>query len=390
MGWLGMAMPRFFAVVVALAAVSSTASASECTMAQMLKSADSVIEPCTQLLANKKLSDAQRADALLIRGRGYHRTKRVELAAQDYEAGAKLAPKNMEIWLSWANAELRLGNGQSYVQKTERAAKLEPNSPRVLRASGAMYENLDNLAGALELYSKALSIDPTEAYALYMRSDLYRMQRKYAEAIADADALVALPDAAINRDGFLDEHGDVRDFRTMALIHRGKLFEETGQTDRAAKDFDAAATIGRSAPALVARAYFLMEKNDASPEALADLEEATRTEPKNASAQFALGMWLTHSKKFDRAFDAFDRAVAARPDFASALRMRARMHRAFERTDEAIEDFIAAIEADPGIVEQSMHALRYAGYWTSPNPPTSFTPGFQDAIRACMLDVTCN
>lgn len=133
-----------------------------------------------------------------------------------------------------------------------------------------------------------------------------------------------------------------------------------------------------------------MAKNDASPEALADLEEATRTEPRNASAQFALGMSLTHSKKFDRAFEAFDRAVAARPGFAIALKMRARMHRAFERTDEAVEDFIAAIEADPGIVEQSLPALRYAGDWTSAKPPTGFTPEFTDAIRACMLDITCN
>jgi tetratricopeptide (TPR) repeat protein len=101
-------------------------------------------------------------------------------------------------------------------------------------------------------------------------------------------------------------------------------------------------------------------------------------------------MALTHAKKFESAFKAFDQAIAARPEFASALRMRARMHREFGRTEKAVEDFIAAIEADSDIVAQSMPALRYAGYWTSAKDPTSFTPEFQDAIRACMLDVTCN
>ena len=72
---------------------------------------------------------------------------------------------------------------------------------------------------------------------------------------------------------------------------------------------------------------------------------------------------------------------AMRPGFAIALKMRARMHRAFERTDQAVEDFFAAIEADPGIVEQSLPALRYAGYWTSAKSPTDFTPEFKDAIH---------
>ena len=352
--------------------------------------ASSVIDPCTALLKGPGLSKERRADALLIRGRGYHRSKRLELAAQDYAAASELTPKNVEIWMSWSNVHLRLGPDQGYVDKVERAAKLEPNNARVLRTLGALYWNLGNRNGAIELYGKALRADPNEAYTRIFRSRAYSAMGKHAEAIADADALLALPPAALNRDGYLDQHGDVRDFTVAALIHRGELFQTVGQMDRAAKDFDAAVNAGRSAPALVARAYFRMETNDASPEALADLEEATRTEPANASAQFALGMSLTHSKMFDRAFTAFDHAVAARPGFSVALKMRARMHRHFQRTDEAVEDFVAAIEADPRVVTTSLPALRHAGYWTSAQAPTSFTPEFQDAIRACMLDTTCN
>ena len=32
----------------------------------------------------------------------------------------------------------------------------------------------------------------------------------------------------------------------------------------------------------------------------------------------------------------------------------------------------------------------WAGYWTSRQTPTELTPELKDAIRACMLDTTCN
>jgi tetratricopeptide (TPR) repeat protein len=118
----------------------------------------------------------RRAEALLIRGRGYHRSKRLEVAGRDYAAAVKLAPNDVEIWLSWSNVELRRRDGEGYVQKVERAAKLEPNKPRVIRSVGAMYWNLGNWDGAIKLYSKALEIDPTEAYARYLRSSAYRAQ----------------------------------------------------------------------------------------------------------------------------------------------------------------------------------------------------------------------
>jgi hypothetical protein len=51
---------------------------------------------------------------------------------------------------------------------------------------------------------------------------------------------------------------------------------------------------------------------------------------------------------------------------------------------------MAAVEADPWILAQSMPALRHAGFWTSAQDPDSVTPDVQDAIRACMIDTTCN
>ena len=360
-------------------------------MIRQLASPNSVIEPCTNLLNDPALTNAQRAEALLIRGRGFHRTKRLEQAAADYQAAAALAPDNVEIWMFWANIEVRRRDGRSYMEKVHRAAGIDPNNPRVLRAIGVMFENFGDRDKAMALYGKALAADPREPFALLFRSKIYQSERRYADAIADADALVALPRDAINRDGgYLDEEGDVRDFHAIALIHRGRLFQETRQNDRATQDFDAAIAEEHSAPALAAKAEFLLSQSDVSPEAIALLQEAAMREPGNASAQLSLGMAYTRSQQFELALAAFDKAIAAKPDFASALMMRARMHRQFGRTDEAVADFIAAVEANPWALTESMVALRHAGYWTSAKDPDRLTPDLVDAIRACMIDTMCN
>lgn len=366
------------------------AVAAECTIAEMVRSAAAVIEPCTRLLNNARLSKAKRAEVLLIRGRGFHRSKRLPQASEDYEAAAALTPNNEEIWMSWSNLNLRRGDGQGYVEKLSRAAKLKPNNPRVLRSIGQMLWNFGDHRQAMEFFSKALRADPSEPYALLFRSQGHQSYKRFAQAIADANRLVALPRERINRDGYLDEHGDPRDFRVVALIHRGWLFEEVGQNDRAKRDFEAAVADGRTVHALVEAANFLQSQSDDPTKPAALFEEAVSKDPNNASAQFGLGMTMASSRQFEVAFTAFDRAVALRPGFSSALLMRARLHRQFGRTDDAVNDYLAMIETSPQSISDVMPALRHAGYWPSANTPAAVTPQLEDAIRACMLDISCN
>ena len=100
---------------------------------------------------------------------------------------------------------------------------------------------------------------------------------------------------------------------------------------------------------------------------------------------------LVGAKRFDDAFNAFDTAVRLQPDDGASLRMRARMHRQFGRTDEAVADLEAAVSRDPRELDVTVQVL-------APCPDTglhgkrrrSMTAELRDAIRACMLDTRCN
>jgi tetratricopeptide (TPR) repeat protein len=307
-----------------------------------------------------------------------------------------LDSKNVEILVSWANLDLRLRRMGDYKSRVEQAYALDPKNPRVLRMVGALWFNVGDRDKALEFYSKAIEVDPTEGFALYYRSREYRFKRKFAEAIADANALLAVSQAGLNdARSFLDAEGIVRDFRIIALLERAYCYQDSGRLDLAEKDYDAAVDLGRSAPALAARSHFLGFYVERKDDALRDLTEAVHKEPRNRHALYALGISLAGFKRFEEAFAAFDAAVTARPDYMAGLIMRARLHRQFGRTDAAVADLKMAVSLDrtemDGIRELNglMNALRLAGYWSEPGLPSERTRDLDDAMRACMIDPQC-
>jgi len=382
-------MRRCVNAIVFLLGLGSPALA-DCSMAQLVASAGSVIAPCTERLTNSNLTDAERSQALFVRGRGFHRTRDLERAAQDYRAAFVLDATNEEILVSWSNVDLRQRRMRDYVMRVEQAFRLNERNPRVLRSVGAMFSNRGDRKKAFEFYGRAIEIDPTEGFALYFRARLYRFERRLAEALADTDALVAIPRDVLNAQGFLDKDGTVRDFHVKALIERAYCHEDLGQLDLAEKDYDAAVEAGRSTSALAARAHFLAFVRDRKDDGLRDLIEAVKQEPDYSPAQYSLGLVLIKYQRFEEAFAAFDAAVNADPAYSGALTMRARMHRQLGRTDAAVRDLHDAIAQDPQEFRKLMSTLRYAGYWTAPGVPNEITPQLTDAMRACMIDIRCN
>ena len=84
----------------------------------------------------------------------------------------------------------------------------QSENPRVLRTVAALLFNFGEQDKAFEFYSKAIEVDPTEGFALYYRAREYRFKRKFAEAIADASALLAVSQAGLNdARSFLDASG---------------------------------------------------------------------------------------------------------------------------------------------------------------------------------------
>jgi tetratricopeptide (TPR) repeat protein len=383
-------------IALALSAVLLTAIAradevddTACSLARMELAPLQVIEPCSAVLRRSDLSAEQRSAALFVRGRAYHRTGRIDLAGADYDAALQLAPANDEILVSRANVAFRDGEKRLGVRLLMKALEINPRNARALRAVGMVYAGSGPIDQAIKYLSEALDADPAEPYALLARSQIYSGSQQYQLALRDADRLVAIEPGIINRAGYLDETGRMQDFHVIALANRSEILAAVGKLDAAERDLDAAVAYKWCTCTLMARAEFLRDRKR-DDEALRDIDAAIVLDQENVHAFYLRGLTLMGLRRSHEAFDSFNRALQIAPRYDYALRMRARLYREFGQTEEAVRDYEAAILSSPRMIVETIPALQHAGYWRSPEIPTAMTPELRDAIRACMLDETCN
>ena len=360
-----------------------------CSLARMEVAPLQVIEPCSALLRRSDLSAEQRSAALFVRGRAYHRTGRIDLAGADYDAALQLAPANDEILVSRANVALRHGERRLGIGLLLKALEINPRNARALRAVGAVYADSGATDQAIKYLSEALEVDSAEPYALLARSQIYSGSQQYLLALQDADRLVAIEPEIINRAGYLDQAGRMQDFHVIALANRSEILAAVGKFDAAERDLDAAVAYKWCTCTLTARAEFLRNRKR-DDEALRDIDAVIALDPENVHAFYLRGLTLMGFRRWRDAFDSLNRALQIAPRYDYALRMRARIYREFGQTEEAVRDYEAAILSSPRMIVETIPALQLAGYWRSREIPTAMTPELRDAIRACMLDKTCN
>jgi tetratricopeptide (TPR) repeat protein len=361
-----------------------------CSLAQSEVSPETVIGPCTKIIADTTTSPAHRGYALFIRGKGYHSTRHFDLAGQDYDAAIVLTPTNEELLVSRANIAFRGGHYREGLSFLQGALTLNPSNGHALRTVGALSADAGHREEANRYYAMALAADPNDAHALLFRSENYIQLRQFDLALKDADALVALAPAAINREGYIDGYGDRVDFHSLALTTRADIYEALGQPDRAEQDLNAAVDYRRSALSLSARGKFLAYKSGREKQALSELDEAISLGRIDSQSFYAKGLLHVRLRQHQIALAAFDRALEINPQSAYALRMRARMYRQLDQTELAVADMIHAVAISDEVLRETMPALSAAGYWRSRDMPDARTAAFEDAIRACMLDKTCN
>jgi len=347
-----------------------------------------VIEPCTRVLSHENLPKEDRVAALFVRARAYHSMMLLELAVHDYNEALELMPDNVDVLVTRGGAFRWQGKGDLELADLARASEIDPKNTRFLVALGHIYARAGNSARAIELYSQAIEIDPNKTFAFLGRKDQFIKLYNFPKALADADAAVRAsqqPSLMEEPNAFFE--GLPRDLHVVTLILRASLLEEMGEIERAGEDYDAAVNKDSSAFALLRRAQFGKRGSAAD---LVDLQEAIRREPRNVTAIYMLGLRLMAEKQFEAALLAFNQSLEINPLDGYSLRMRARLHRNAGRTEEAFQDLMLAIQVDSRILPETIPSLRMAGYWHSLQVPKTMTPELADALRACMIDTSCN
>ena len=227
-----------------------------------------------------------------------------------YESGT-LGPLNRAIALGNRGAAATLlGRYDRAMADFTLAIGLDPRNPRYFCQRGDVLRRQRAFRDAMADYTAALTRAPGSVCAYQGRGQAYLAQGSTRQALADvAKALRAKPASF------------------QLLVLRGRANKQAKLYDAAVADFSQALT-SKSQSSLQPndratihseRALVLLEL-DRSADARADVDEALRIAPENASAIAAMGSVEEQSGRKPEAIAFYSRALAIKPDLEDAKR----------------------------------------------------------------------
>lgn len=298
-----------------------------------------------------------------------------EARQERQQARATAASTALDSFLS-GNEKIKSGDLEQASKDLENAVRVQPNhfwahyflgicslkrhGPAEARASfntclslrsgfigtyllrGFAHAELQQFRAAEEDYDKALQLNPTEEdrYAIYVNRGVMRIrQAEFPEALDDLRrAISSNPD------------------KYEAYLDMAQAYQESNQLTKAVELIDQA--IARAAakePLYRIRAQMHLGLQD-SEAALRDLDQALHTgqNPKNAvlaaEDHVERGRILHQGKRYKQAVAAYEEALALRPEFAEAYRLKGRALLELQCFPEAIEAFEQYFKrADPDV-----------------------------------------
>lgn len=193
---------------------------------------------------------------------------------------------------------------------------LADSSPDVQRARALLEAGKsDEAAAALE---QAIARNQSDVEALVMLSELYAYSEMYDEALAQAQAAVA-----------------VAPKDSSALYARGRAWMLKEDNAKAKADFDAVLAQGPDGPALVDRGHVKGKMGD-DKGAIADFEAAARLRPDWLPPLLNLTVQHFYQERYEESLVFNDRSLALDPHHYGALGLRAAMLSLLGRTEEAV------------------------------------------------------
>jgi RNA polymerase sigma factor (sigma-70 family) len=239
---------------------------------------------------------------------------------------------------------------------------------RVKRAQ--VREFLGGRAKGIAELTEAIEIGPPNAVVYGVRADMFRNDKDFDRAIADLDESIRLTPLAIGYstrgqcraekgeygEAIADYNESIRLDPTSGLtyLNRGLARSNQEEYDKAIADFSEAIKLGTKYTAMAhrlrgtARLDGLMDPK----EAIADLTEAIRLDPKDSEAYYQRGRArATTAGETDKAIADFTQAIKLDPKNDRAYLERGEAWSRKGDDDKAIADFNTAIQLEPNNAE---------------------------------------
>ena len=250
-----------------------------------------------------------------------------EAAIQNLGRAMVLAPQNLTLAVSMADAKLKEKDTKGAEEVLKKASQDSPKSAEAAFFLGRFYGSQNRWPEAEQQFNRALSLDHQNADALYNLAALQNRTGRKQEAEQNFKRLSGLPG------------------KTFKPIHATFLFEE-GRRDEAIREFEALAKADpddRDARTRLIAAYRAVQR---PADAEKVLEAALKRNPKDSDALLQRGEMFVAAGDYGRAETDLNQVIRLSPDSAQAHYVMARFHRARGENLTYRQELMKALQLD--------------------------------------------
>jgi arylsulfatase A-like enzyme/Tfp pilus assembly protein PilF len=255
------------------------------------------IDPKDRIQILQKISEASAA----------METKQYEAALRALESVIREDPQLVDAQYMAANAHLHLGNQEQALGKFLETIRLKPDHRQSLYNVAFFYHTHGNLSAAEHWYKELLQYEPDHLFGNLNLASLYRQKGEHEKAEPYIRTILSAYEESIRS--------------AVSPAIRSQLLEKVAE---------------------------IRSRTGNQQDAIRDLEQSTKTDPRNFEAWWKLGSLYRKEKRLNRAIECFRNAIAANRQFYPAYYSLSETYLAANTNlKEALELAETAYEKEP-------------------------------------------
>jgi Flp pilus assembly protein TadD len=183
------------------------------------------------------------------------------------------------------------GEHDKAIEVYTKAIELDPNDAEAYNNRGLEYHNKGQYDSAIGDYTKAIELDPNYFYAYNNRGNAYANKGQYDSAIEDYNKAIALnPNYA------------------SVYNNRGTAYSDNGQYDSAIEDFNKAIVLNPNYASAYNNRGIVYDKKSQYDKAIENYNKAIELDPNDTEAYYNRGITYIKKIQYDRAISDFQKA----------------------------------------------------------------------------------
>ena len=254
-----------------------------------------------------------------------------EMHIQAKSSSENVQNRRLAEWVfQQGNFLLMLNQINMAIEAYSRAIELNPSNAKVYYNRGVAYSNTNMLDLAIEDYNTVLKLNPKYAKAYNNRGLAYYDKSQVDTAVKDYNYAIKLNPKY-----------------TYAYINRGNAYRKKGKLDTAIKDHNKAIELNpNDADTYYNRGNAYNDKGEVDL-AIKDYNKAIELNPNDADTYCNRGNVYFKKGEVDLAIKDYDKAIKLNPKYAYAYNNRGIVYQNNGEVNRAIEDYTIAIKLEP-------------------------------------------